>query len=57
MQRARRVRETVMIELLVQRGVVWAGWYRPENLYAKFHEGSPFTTAPYTRDPRSTWPR
>lgn len=53
----RRVRESVMIELLVKRGVVWAGWYRPENLYAKFHEGSPFTTAPYTRDPHSTWPR
>lgn len=53
----RRVADRVKIELLVKDGVTWAGWYRPENLHAKFYERSPFRAPEYTRDPRSTWAR
>jgi hypothetical protein len=51
----RRVRDRVMIELLVKSGVTWAGWYRPENLHAKFYEASPFRAPRFVPDPERKW--
>jgi hypothetical protein len=31
-------KKSVVIELLVAEGIVWAGWYRPANLLRKWDE-------------------